>query len=194
MLAVHSPLPDPIIRISSKLKANPMEEGRDGPWLTSASHKEIAVEGQNTKIITSELAFQLLPSTSPGLCRIPYRITVNFDSRTSGSDYLNHALLAKLETSFTLSLSRRIIFFHAGKKDRDKDKEEELPALKVALQEKEKEAAKVIVDEDGTSRWQYGELRRSLRFPLVQTEEGNATLASSNVAEEHSTRSARGIC
>lgn len=157
MLAVHSPLPDHIIRTSSKLKANHMEEGRDGPWLTSVSHKEISVEGQNTKIIASELAFQLLPSTSPGLCRIPYHITVTFDSRTSGSDYLNHAVLAKLEAGFSLSLSRRIVFFHAGKKD--KDKEEELPALKVAFQEKEKEAGKVTVDEDGTSRWQYSELQ-----------------------------------
>jgi hypothetical protein len=176
MLAVHSPLPDPIIRISSKLKGNPMEEGRDGPWLTSVSHKEIAVEGQNTKIIASELAFQILPSTSPGLCRIPYRITVTFDSRTSGSDYLNHAVLAKLEASFTLSLSRRIIFFHAGKKDKDKDKEEELPALKVAFQEKEKDAAKVIVDEDGTSRWQYGEFEGESLIPAGRDRrgEGNA--------------------
>lgn len=156
MLAVHSPLPDPIIRTTSKLKANPMEEGRDGPWLTSVSHKEISVEGQNSKIIASELAFQLLPSTSPGLCRIPYRVTLTFDSRTSGSDYLNHAVLAKLEASFSLSLSRRIVFYHAGKKD--KDKEEELPALKVAFQEKEKEPGKVIVDKDRTSKWQYSEL------------------------------------
>lgn len=178
LFAVLAPLPDPLIRVPSKLKASAMEEGRDGLWYTATSRREICVEGQNTKIVSTEvrrctppvtlkltlslassqLRYQIIPSPTPGHTRIPYRICVLFDSRTSRSDYLNHAVLAKLGAEFSLSLSRRVIFSRSGARGgKFKEREEDLPALRVTVVEVEKDGARVVVDEEGMSRWEYGE-------------------------------------
>lgn len=110
-------------------------------------------------VFASQLALQLLPSSSSAFVRIPWRVTLTFDTKTSGSDYLNHNVLAQLEKEFTLVLSRRIIFLSSGDK-KGKAKMEELPPLKVMHVEREKTPARIVINEMGLPEWQIGELPR----------------------------------
>ena len=108
-----------------------------------------------TSRICPQLAYQVVPSTTLTYVRVPYKITLTFDTQTSGSTYLNQAVLSQLERDFTLVISRRVIFLSSGGKK--KEKMEELPPLKVGHVEKEKSGPRVTLGQSGLTRWQIGE-------------------------------------
>lgn len=176
MLAVNAPRTETTILVDSMLTFAPMVDGVDGPWLTSTSNKVVLIEGQSCNIVATEvfipaagsqsstvadslassslqLAWQLLPSSSPSTVSIAYRVSVFFEA--NGATYISPTALSTLERGFRVSLSRRIAFTKSGRNPK-KNKEEHMPALVVAFVEKSKEEGRLMMEElTGAPVWRY---------------------------------------
>lgn len=107
------------------------------------------MENTSAKIVSSELAWQLLPSVDILTTKILYRFTLNF-GQLPPSEYLDLTVLDKIAETLRVSVSRRVVLTKAGKKG---GKETPLPALRVTLKEYKGHGIRTMVN--GITLWRF---------------------------------------
>lgn len=126
-----------------------LTRGIDGPWSTMRLSQITIMENTSAKIVSSEIAWQLLPAVDVSTTKILYRFTLNF-GQLPPSEYLDLKVLDKIAETLRVSVSRRVVITKAGRKG---GKETPLPALRVNLKEYKGHGTRIMVD--GITLWRF---------------------------------------